>query len=152
VVIERNEPAPQTPPSGQLTLFELLEGRLEVICTNQRLSAANVWRLYNRGAVVEQVIEELKNDLAATDIRTDRFWANDTLFLTGLVAYNLLNALRRLTLPRAYRAARLKRVSFLFLTLGANVVRHARGMWIKIGRDYPLRLNFYRAWAALAPA
>jgi len=72
--------------------------------------------------------------------------------LKGLIAYNLLDTLRRLALPRAYRAARLKRVSFLFLTLGANVVRHARGLCINIGRDYPQRLIFYRAWVALTPS
>ena len=93
MVIERNE-VPRKDPL-QLSLFELMEGRYEVICTNQRLKAENIWHLYNRGAVIEQIIDELKNDLCATGIRTDSFWA--------------------------------------------NVVRHARGLWIKIGRDYPLR-------------
>jgi hypothetical protein len=150
VVIERNE-VPRKDPI-QLSLFELMEGRYEVICTNQRLKAENIWHLYNRGAVVEQIIDELKNDLSATGIRTDSFWANDALFITGLIAYNLLNCIRKIALPRAFRAARLKRLSFLFFTLGANVVRHARGLWIKIGRDYPFRLIFYRALAALKAA
>ena len=51
--------------------------------------AENIWRLYNRGAIAEKVIDEIKNDFAATGIRT-----NDTLFQTGLIAYNLLHSIR----------------------------------------------------------
>ena len=59
---------------------------------------------------VEQVIGEIKNDFAATGIRTNDFWANDALFQTGLIAYNLLNCIRRLTLPKGLRTARIKRL------------------------------------------
>lgn len=148
VVIERNE-LPKKDPV-QMPLFDFMEGRYEVICTNQRLKAENIWRLYNKGAVVEQVIDELKNDLSATGIRTDSFWANDALFITGLIAYNLLNCIRRIALPKAYRTSRIKRLGFLFFQIGANVVRKARGFWVKIGRDYPFRLILYRAFAALS--
>lgn len=148
-VIDRNlEPRKASP---QLGLFEMMEGRFEVLVTNLSLKAENVWRLYNRGTVVEQVIEEVKNDLAAGRIKTGHFWANEALFLTGLIAYNLLNCIRRLVLPKSLRTARLKRIGLLLLDLGANVVRHGRQLWIKIGRDYPLRAVFYRALNALSP-
>lgn len=145
-VIERNLPAKE---SAQLPLFEMMQGRYEVVATNLHLNAENIWRLYNRGTVVEQVIDELKNDFAATDIRTKSFWANDALFLTGLIAYNLLNCIRRLTLPKALRTSRIKRLGLLLLHLPANVLRRSRQLWIKIRRDHPMRLIFYRAMAAL---
>jgi hypothetical protein len=145
-VIERNLPAKE---SAQLPLFEMMEGRYEVVVTNLHLNAENIWRLYNRGTVVEQVIDELKNDFAATGIRTKSFWANDALFLTGLIAYNLLNCIRRLTLPKGLRTARIKRIGLLLLHLPANVVRRSRQLWIKIRRDHPMRLIFYQAMAAL---
>jgi hypothetical protein len=70
-VIERNvEPKK---PSAQMQLFDMLEGRYEVVVTNLHLNAESIWRLYNRGAVVEQVIDEIKNDFVATGIRTDSF-------------------------------------------------------------------------------
>jgi len=145
-VIERNLPAKE---SAQLPLFEMMQGRYEVVATNLHLNAENIWRLYNRGTVVEQVIDELKNDFAATDIRTKSFWANDALFLTGLIAYNLLNCIRRLALPKALRTTRIKRLGLLLLHLPANVLRRSRQLWIKIRRDHPMRLIFYRAMAAL---
>ncbi len=148
VVIERHL-EPQK-PSEQLSLFDMLEGRYEVIVTNQRLSAENIWRLYNRGAVVEQVIDEIKNDYAATGIRTNDFWANDALFQTGLIAYNLLNCMRRLALPKGLRTARIKRIGLLLLHMPANVVRRSRQLLIKIKRDHPFRLIFYQAMKALA--
>ena len=148
VVIERHlEPEK---PSEQLSMFDMLEGRYEVVVTNQRLNAENIWRLYNRGAVVEQVIEEIKNDYAATGIRTNEFWANDALFQTGLIAYNLLNCIRRLALPKGLRTARIKRIGLLLLHMPANVVCRSRQLLIKIKRDHPFRLIFYQAMKALA--
>ena len=146
-VIERNQPAKEQP--AQLPLFEMMEGRYEVVVTNLHLNAESIWRLYNRGTVVEQVIEELKNDFAAAAIRTNSFWANDALFLTGLIAYNLLNCIRRLGLPKALATARLKRLGLLLFELPANVIRRSRQLWVKIRWDHPLRQVFYRAMAAL---
>lgn len=68
----------------------MLEGRHEVVVTHLRLKADNFWRLYNQGAVAEQVIKEVKNDFTATGIRATDFWANDALFQIGWIAYNLL--------------------------------------------------------------
>lgn len=150
VVIERNEP-PRNRDS-QSWLFDLMEGRYEVVVTNLRLKADNVWRLYNRGAVVEQIIEELKNDFAACAIKTRGFWASDALFITGLIAYNLINCLKRLALPKSFRTARLKRIALVFLNLGANVVNHGRRLRIKIDRHYPFRQTFYLAMAKMAAA
>ena len=147
-VIERN--LPPNKPSEQMLLFNILEGRYEVVVTNLRLKADNIWRQYNKGAIVEQVIEEIKNDFAAAGIRTNEFWANDALFQTGLIAYNLLNCIRDLALPKWLRTARIKRLSFLLLHLPANVVIRSRQLWIKIKRDHPMRLIFYQAMRALA--
>jgi hypothetical protein len=146
-VIERNLP-PRKPPA-QLPLFDMVEGRYEVLVTNLPLHAKNIWRLYHCGTVVEQVIEELKNDVAATATRTNSFWANDALFLTGLIAYSLFNCIRRLVLPKALRSARIKRLGLLLLHLPANVIRRSRQLWIKVWAAHPMRLLFYRAMAAL---
>ena len=78
------------------------------------------------------------------------FWANDALFQTGLIAYNLLNCIRRLALPKWLRTARIKRLGLLLIYLPANVVARSRQLWIKIKRDHPMRLIFYQAMEALA--
>ena len=150
VVIERHQKPKTEQP--QLELFELMEGRYQVMVTDQKLKAENVWRLYNRGVVVEQVIEELKNDVAASSLRHQDFWASETLFLTGVIAYNLLNCLRRLALPRFLGTARLKKIALLLLHIGANVVRPGRQLMIRLARDHPMRLVFYRAMGALQAA
>lgn len=147
-VVERN--LPPAKPSEQMLLFDILEGRYEVVVTNLRRKSDNIWRQYNKGAIVEQVIEEIKNDFAAAGIRTNDFWANDALFQTGLIAYNLLNCIRHLALPKWLRTARIKRLGFILLHLPANVVVRSRQLWIKIKRDHPMRLIFYQAMKALA--
>ena len=151
VVIERHQ-KPKREQQPQLGLFDLMEGRYQVMVTNQKLKAENVWRLYNRGVVVEQVIKELKNDLAASSLRHQDFWASEALFLTGVIAYNLLNCLRRLALPGSLRTARLKKIALLLLHIGANVVRSGRKLMIRLARDHPMRTIFYRAMHALQAA
>ena len=69
-----------------------------------------------------------------------------------MIAYNLINCIKRLALPKPYHTARLKRISLLFLNLGVNVGKHSGRLCIKIGRDYPFRLIFYRAVAAMTAA
>ena len=147
-VIERN--LPPAKPSEQMLLFDILEGRYEVVVTNLRLKSDNIWRQYNKGAIVEQIIEEIKNDFAAAGIRTNGFWANDALFQTGLIAYNILNCIRHLGLPKWLRTARIKRIGILLLYLPANVVIRSRQLWIKIKQDHPMRLIFHQAMKALA--
>jgi len=147
-VIERKV-APKK-PSAQMHLFEMLAGRYEVVVTNLYLNVESICRLYNSGAVVEQVIDEIRNDFVATGIRTDSFRANDALFQTGLIAYGLLNCIRRLASPKWLRTARIKRIGFLLLNMPANAVKRSRQLWVKIKRDNPLRLIFYQAMAALA--
>jgi hypothetical protein len=146
VVIERNvEPR----ESGQGELFDILDHRYEIIATNLSLNSENIWRLYNQGAIIEQVIKEVKSDFAGASLRTDSFAANQALWLSGLIAYNLFNYIRRKSLPASFRTARLKRITLLFFNLGANVAKKAGRLLIKIGRDYPLRHQFYRAMDAL---
>lgn len=146
-VIERHMPTAKS--SEQMLLFDMRYGRYEVVVTNLRLKSDHIWRKYNKGAIVEQLINEIKNDFAVTCIRTNDFWANETLFQTGLIAYNLFNCIRHTALPKWLRTSRIKRIGFLLLQLPANVVVRGRGLWIKIKQDHPMRLIFYQAMKAL---
>lgn len=93
--------------------------------------------------------DDLKNCRAAPAIRTKGCWANNALLLVGLIAYNLFNCIRRLTLPKAPRGARLKRLGLLLFHLPAGVIRRSRQLWLKIRAERPMRLLFCRAIAAL---
>jgi len=135
VVIERNL-GPRKSDQGEM--FEILDHRYEIIATNLSLNSENIWRLSNQGAIVEQVIEEIKNDFSASGLRTNSFPANEALFLSDLMAYNLFNFIRRKGLAASFRTARLKRAALWFFNLGANVVSKAGRLMIKIGRVYPL--------------
>lgn len=96
----------------QLTLFETTEGRNDVAVINLHLSTKNIWQLYNRCTVAEKFIDELKTDFAAAGFRTNHLWSNDALVLTRLIAYNLLNYIRCLTLTKPLRTGRIKRLGF----------------------------------------
>ena len=123
----------------------------------KRISGIKNWRSIGGGVFAANIRYRAtgwKNArrFCVIELNTEHFFANDALFITGLIAYNLINCIKCLALPKPYRTARLKRISLLFLNLGANLVKHGGRLRIKIGRDYPFRLIFHRAVAAMTAA
>lgn len=58
-------------------------------------------RDYNGRATIEQRIEELKNDPAADDFRTQNFWAPEAAFLAVFLTFNLLSFYQRQAMPQS---------------------------------------------------
>ena len=71
-------------------LLEVPGYTFRVWVTNRIEGALEIWRDYNPRAIVEQRIEEIKNDLNADGFCTKAFFATEAAFLAVLFAYNLL--------------------------------------------------------------
>ena len=75
---------------------------------------------------MEHAHHVVKTELAAAALPSGKVGANAAWFRLNVLTYNLLTALKRLTLPGDLRTARPKRMRFfLFHTVG-KVVAHAR--------------------------
>jgi len=65
--------------------FSIGKYSYQVIVTNLRLNALNIWKFYNGRAAVELIIKELKEDYQLAKIPTKYFAANETYFSSSSI-------------------------------------------------------------------
>jgi hypothetical protein len=85
-----------------------------------------------KGGTVEHAHHVLKNELAAAALPSGKFGANAAWFRLNVLTYNLLTALKRLTLPGDLRTARPKRLRFLLFNTVGKVITHARRTLLRL--------------------
>jgi Transposase DDE domain group 1 len=107
-----------------------------------------------KAGTVEHAHHVLKNELAAAALPSGKFGANAAWFRLNVLTYNLLTALKRLTLPGDLRTARPKRLRFLLFNTVGKVVAHARRTLLRLSAalQHALLRRVRRRIARLAPA
>jgi hypothetical protein len=106
-----------------------------------------------KAGTVEHTHHVLKNELAAGALPSGKFGANAAWFRLNVLTYNLLTALKRLTLPGDFASARPKRLRFLLFNTVGKVVHHARRTLLRLSGALQLALmqTMRQKIAALAP-
>ncbi len=74
-----------------------------VFVTNRDAEAMEVWRDYNKRAIIEQRIEELKAELHAGGFCMQSFFETESAFLTVVFTFNLLSLYQKVTMPESAR-------------------------------------------------
>jgi hypothetical protein len=107
-----------------------------------------------KAGTIEHVHHVLKSELAAAALPSGKFGANAAWFRLNTLTYNLLSALKRLTLPGDLRTARPKRLRFLLFNTVGKVVAHARRTVLRLTGvvQHALLVRVRQRIAALAPA
>jgi hypothetical protein len=107
-----------------------------------------------KAGTVEHTHHVLKNELAAAALPSGKFGANAAWFRLNVLTYNLLTALKRLTLPGDLRTARPKRLRFLLFNTVGKVVAHARRTLLRLSGalQHALLVRVRRKILRLAPA
>ena len=107
-----------------------------------------------KAGTVEPAHHVLKNELAAAALPSGKFGANAAWFRLNVLTYNLLTALKRLTLPGDLRTARPKRLRFLLFNTVGKVVAHARKTLLRLSGvlQHALLVRARRKILRLAPA
>jgi hypothetical protein len=100
--------------------------RVGFLVTNLWAKPEGVVHFYNGRGTAEQWIKEGKYALHWTRLSCHRFVANQVRLQLFVLAYNLGNFLRRLTLPKAVKEWSLQSVQLKLIKTGAKLVRHAR--------------------------
>jgi len=90
----------------------------------------------------------------AAALPSGKFGANAAWFRLNVLTYNLLTALKRLTLPGELRTARTKRLRFLLFNAVGKVVAHARQTVVRLSAilQHALLVRTRRKIIRLAPA
>jgi len=107
-----------------------------------------------KAGTVEHAHHVLKTELAAAALPSGKFGANAAWFRLNVLTYNLLTALKRLTLPGDLRTARPKRLRFLLFNTVGKVVAHARRTLLRLSAafQHALLVRVRSKIARLAPA
>jgi hypothetical protein len=107
-----------------------------------------------KAGTVEHTHHVLKSELAAAALPSGKFGANAAWFRLNTLTYNLLSALKRLTLPGDLRTARPKRLRFLLFNTVGKVVTHARRTLLRLSGtlQHLLLRRIRRKITRLAPA
>ena len=100
--------------------------RVGFVVTNLNLPPAGVTHFYNGWGTAEQWIKEGKYALNWTRLSCHRFVANQVRLWLFVLAYNLGNFMRRLTLPESVKHWSLRSVQTKLIKMGGRLVRHAR--------------------------
>ncbi len=118
-------------PQGEL--FEDGHDRKHfAVVTNRAEDGAKVIEGYREKAgTVEHIHDELKNELAAGRMPSQKFGANAAWFALNAIAYNMAAALRAAEPEPESRVARVRTVRYHLLLLGARLSRFSRKVTLR---------------------
>ena len=100
--------------------------RVGFIVTNLTKHSKNVVKFYNGRGTAEQWIKEGKNAVKWTKLSCRTFKDNQTRLQLFALAYNLVNFLRRLALPKPLQHWSLTTLREKLVKIGAKVTRHSK--------------------------
>ncbi len=130
-------------PMRQLKMFDgLYEYR--VVITNMGWDKRRLVRWHRERATSENWIKELKGGFALERLPSGRFESNAAYLEIVALAYNLVGALKVLSLPAAWRSWTIKTLRFRLLHIAAIWVRHARQCVLKLKAPAALIALFRR--------
>jgi len=130
-------------PMRQLKMFDgLYEYR--VVITNMGWEARRLVAWHRERATSENWIKELKGGFGLERLPSGRFQSNAAYLEIVALAYNLVGALKVLSLPVAWRSWTIKTLRFRLLHIAAIWVRHARQWVLKLKAPATLIALFRR--------
>jgi len=127
--------------------YEVLR-QADVLTNIEGIHALTGWRLYNKGAVVEQRIEEIAQ-LSAGRTAVDDLGGNALLWSLAVVAHQTLHTLREQCLSGSWRKAQPRRIRLWLLRLPAKLTTHGRRDYLQLLRGEPARRRLLAALRVL---
>jgi Transposase DDE domain group 1 len=116
--------------------------RVGFIVTNLELPGRAVVRFYNKRGTAEQWIKEGKQAVKMTRLSCHRFRSNEVRLALSVLAYNLGNLWRRLTLPKGIENWSLTSLQQRLVKTGGRLVKHARYYWLLLAEGHLNRRRF----------
>jgi hypothetical protein len=116
--------------------------RVGFIVTNTQLKNRKVVRFYNQRGKAEQWIKEGKQAVKMTRLSCHRFRGNEVRLWLSILAYNLGNLWRRLTLPGGIENWSLTSMQQRLVKTGGRLVKHARYYWLMLAEAHLTRARF----------
>ena len=116
--------------------------RVGFIVTNLTLPSRAVVRFYNKRGTAEQWIKEGKQAVKMTRLSCHKFRSNEVRLWLTIIAYNLGNLWRRLTLPQRIGNWSLTSLQQRLVKTGGRLVKHTRYYWLLLAESHLTRRLF----------
>ena len=113
------------------------------IVTNMELEPEGLIQFYcNRGRM-ENFIKESKNGFDFDSMKSHSKIVNANRLQISMLAYNLFNWFRRLTLPKKMRKFQIDTIRLKLIKIASRIVRSARYITFKLCSSCPYKNEFY---------
>lgn len=126
-------------PDGELLV------RSTFVVTDMAAPPRDVFAFYRGRGAMELVIGELKDGFLRNCVQSKSMAANEFRCLTAILAYSLLNWLRRLALPARLAREKAATVRSELVKVAARRVSHGRRVLFRLPSSYPRKSAFYHA-------
>ena len=120
-----------------------LEVRTSFIITSLEAAPETVVHAYHKRGNMENFIKEYKLDFGAQNLSHSSFAANQAKAMVLAIAYNIINAMKRLVLPKSHTTSRMLSLRSTFIKIGGRAICHARKCTIRLASSYPFKQLFY---------
>ena len=121
---------------------EMVPTTMSFYLTNLDLSPEETVEFYNQRGTSENMIKEAKNGFRMDKVNHKNFITNvNRIQLTGL-AYNLVNAFKRIVLPEEYKHYQIETIRNKFFKIGAKKTSGGRQITYKMATAYPMQEAF----------
>jgi len=130
-------------PKLQGELFDTAPYCYHAIATNREEKAEEVVVLHNQRGEVENNFKELKHGFGMDWMPCGETHANAVFFRIGVIAYNLFQAMKRLSLPVWWRTATIATVRWKLYQVAARLVYHSRRILLKLSASAD-KINLFR--------
>jgi hypothetical protein len=117
---------------NQAELFDPDPYNYHIIATNLEKTAGEVVQFYNQRGEVENNFKELKHGFGMEWMPCGETQANAVFFRIGVLAYNLFQAMKLLSLPVYWRTTTIATVRWKLYQTAGKLVYHARRIILKL--------------------
>jgi hypothetical protein len=130
-------------PKLQAELFDPEPYCYHAVASNREDKKEEVVTWHNQRGEVENIFKELKHGFGMDWMPCGETHANAVFFRIGIIAYNLFQAMKLLSLPVWWRTATISTVRWKLYQIAARLVYHARRILLKLSTSAD-KINLFR--------
>lgn len=119
-----------------------MEHRFTFIVTNMTAGPEFVVNFYCGRGQMENFIKECKNDFDFSAVSSSSKVVNANRLQVHVLAYNLINMMRRLVFPDSLKRLRMETIRIKLIKIASRVVRHGRKIIFRLCSSNPYKQEF----------
>lgn len=105
--------------------------------TDLSLHPQEIIKIYQKRGQMENFIKEAKLDFGMETLSHSSFLTNSVKLLIRALAYNLINLMRHLVLPKSHQKSRLLTLRTILFKVAGRLTRSGRSIQMKFSSSFP---------------